>query len=62
MTITTTDHSPHKARLSSIARRQRGTRVRDAVFAACIALTAAVSIVTVSTASHVASAARVQQR
>ena len=42
-------------RLATIADRQRKTRVRDALFAACVALVAAVSIITVSTASHAAS-------
>jgi len=33
-------------RLSSIATRQRSTRVRDALFTLCVAATALVSIVT----------------
>jgi len=41
-------------RLETIANRQSKTRIRDAFFAACVALAAAVSIVTVSTASHAA--------
>ena len=48
-------------RLDNIATRQTKTRIRDAFFAACIALTATVSIVTVQTASHVASS-QVAQR
>jgi hypothetical protein len=42
-------------RLDNIAARQGKTRVRDAFFAACVALVAAISITTVSTASHAAS-------
>ena len=42
-------------RLESIATRQSQTRVRDFFFAACVAFAAAVSIVTVKTASHAAS-------
>ena len=49
-------------RLENIAARQTKTRVRDAFFAACVALAAAVSITTVSTASHAASSAEVAQR
>lgn len=48
-------------RLHTIATRQSKSRVRDAFFAACVALAATVSVVTVSTASHVASA-QVAQR
>lgn len=48
-------------RLDTIATRQSKNRVRDAFFAACVALAATVSVVTVSTASHVASA-QVAQR
>ena len=49
-------------RLETIATRQQGTRLRDAFFAACVALAAAVSITTVSTASHAASTSHVAQR
>jgi len=51
-------------RLDSIATRQSQTRIRDIFFAACVALAAAVSVVTVSTASHAAStrSAQVAQR
>jgi hypothetical protein len=49
-------------RLTIIADRQSKTRLRDALFAACVALTAAVSIITVSTASHAASSAQISQR
>ena len=49
-------------RLDNIATRQSKTRLRDAFFAACVALAAAVSIVTVSTASHAASTSEVAQR
>jgi len=43
--------------LDNIASRQSKTRIRDAFFAMCVALAAAVSITTVSTASHAASTA-----
>ena len=49
-------------RLDTIATRQTKTRIRDAFFAACVALAATVSIVTVQTASHVASSSQVAQR
>lgn len=49
-------------RLENIATRQSKTRLRDAFFAACVALAAAVSIVTVSTASHAASTSEVAKR
>jgi hypothetical protein len=49
-------------RLQNIARRQSQTRLRDAFFAACVALAAAVSIVTVSTASHAASTSELARR
>jgi hypothetical protein len=42
-------------RLDSIATRQRNNVVRDALFAACVVLATAVSLVSVSTASHAAS-------
>jgi uncharacterized membrane protein SirB2 len=41
-------------RLETIATRQSKNRVRDAFFAACVALAAALSIATVSAASHAA--------
>jgi hypothetical protein len=46
---------PNTNRLTTIANRQRKTRVRDAVFALCIAAAAVVSLTTVSTACHAAS-------
>jgi hypothetical protein len=49
-------------RLENIATRQSKTRLRDAFFAACVALAAAISITTVSTASHVASTSELAQR
>jgi hypothetical protein len=49
-------------RLETIATRQSKNRVLDALFAACVALAAVVSITTVNTASHVASSAQVAQR
>lgn len=53
MLTTTTSHP--STRLETIATRQSKNRVRDAFFAACVALAAAISIITVSTASHAAS-------
>jgi hypothetical protein len=41
--------------LDNIASRQRKSRVRDAIFAAFVALGAVVSISTVSTVAHAAS-------
>ena len=41
-------------RLETIATSQSKNRVRDAFFAACVALAAALPIATVSTASHAA--------
>ena len=51
-------------RLDTIAARQSQTRVRDVFFAACVALAAMVSVVSVTTASHAASthSARVADR
>ena len=48
-------------RLSTIAARN-SNRVRDAFFAACVALAATVSFVTVTTTAHVASAQPAQQQ
>jgi hypothetical protein len=56
MTTTTETH------LTAITNRHSHRGLRDALFAACIALAAAVSITTVSTASHVASTSQVVQR
>ena len=47
-------------RLDTIATRQSKNRVRDFFFAACVAFAAAVSIITVQTASHAASAQSAQ--
>jgi hypothetical protein len=41
-------------RLSNIATRQRTTRVRDALFALCVACAAVVSVTAISTACHAA--------
>jgi hypothetical protein len=41
-------------RLATIANRQKSTRVRDAIFAACVALAAFVAVTSVSTAAHAA--------
>jgi hypothetical protein len=49
-------------RLSTIVTRQEKTRVRDAFFALCIAVVAAISVTTLTTATHVASTAHVPQR
>ena len=48
-------------RLSTIASRN-SNRVRDAFFAACVALAATVSFVTVTTTAHVASAQPASQQ
>ena len=48
-------------RLENIATRQSQTRVRDMFFALCVALAAAVSISTVSAASHAASTVKLAQ-
>ena len=49
-------------RLSTIATRQQKSRIGDVFFALCIALVAALSVATITTASHVASTAHVAQR
>ncbi|HEY3801464.1 MAG TPA: hypothetical protein VGL61_02620 [Kofleriaceae bacterium] len=49
-------------RLDNIATRQRKTRVRDLVFAACVALATVVSITSVSTACDAATPTHVAQR
>lgn len=41
-------------RLDTIATRQRSSRLRDAVFAACLALAAVVSLTSVGTAANAA--------
>lgn len=41
-------------RLDSIATRQRGTRVRDAMFALFVAIAAVATVTTVTTACHAA--------
>jgi hypothetical protein len=43
--------------LENIATRQRKSALRDAFFAACVALAAVVSLTTVSAACHAASSA-----
>ena len=50
-----TNTKTNSTRLETIATRQSKTRVRDAFFAACVTLAAALSIVAVSTATHAAS-------
>jgi hypothetical protein len=47
-------------RLSNIATRQRKSFVRDLVFTACVALAAAVSITSVSTACQAATTSSAQ--
>src|SRR5690606_40777984 len=59
MTTTTLQTSN---RLSTIATRQRKNRIRDAFFAACVALAASLAIITVSTATHAASTSQLTQR
>lgn len=49
-------------RLDTIVTRQRNSRVRDALFAVCITLAAAVGIASVNAASHAASTSQVAQR
>jgi hypothetical protein len=49
-------------RLATIATRQRSTRVRDAFFAACVALAAVVSVTTLSAACDAASVAQSSHR
>ena len=49
-------------RLATIATRQKGTRLRDAIFAACVAIAATVAITTVSTACDAATPSRVASR
>jgi hypothetical protein len=55
---TTTMTSP---RLATIVSRHKQSWLRDVLFTACVVLTAAVSIATVSTASHAASSQLVQR-
>jgi hypothetical protein len=55
---TTTMTSP---RLATIVLRHKQTWARDVLFAVCVMLTTAVSIATVSTASHAASSRLVQR-
>ena len=49
-------------RLSNIEIRQRNTRARDLLFAACVALAAVVSITSVPTACDAATPTHVAQR
>ena len=49
-------------RLDSIATRKRKSVVRDALFTACVVLATAVSLVSVSTASHAASTSQLANR
>ena len=49
-------------RLTSIATRQKSTRVRDLFFAACVALAALVSVTTVASAADAATPAHVSHR
>ncbi len=54
--MTTNNH------LASITARHRTSRLRDAVFAACVTLAAIVSITSVSTAARAATPTHVAQR
>jgi len=49
-------------RLSSIATRQRSTRLRDAFFAACVALATIASVTTVASAADAATPAHLSHR
>jgi hypothetical protein len=48
--------------LETIATRQRGTRIRDAIFAAFVALAAVIAVTAVSTAADAATPAHVASR
>ena len=48
-------------RLVTIANRQKSTRLRDALFAVCVAVAAIVAITTVSTAADAATPAAIQR-
>jgi hypothetical protein len=48
--------------LTTIATRQRSSRLRDAFFAACVMLAAAVSVTALSTACDAASVAQSARR
>lgn len=61
-TTNTTNTRTAPTRLETIAHRHSKNRVRDALFAVCVALATVVSISTVSTASHAASTSQVVQR
>jgi len=54
--MTTNNH------LASIAARQRTSRLRDAVFAVCVALAAVIGVTSVSTAAQAATPTHVAQR
>lgn len=54
--MTTSNH------LSTIVTRQKGTRLRDAFFAVCVALAAVVAVTTVSTACDAATPTHVAHR
>jgi len=54
--MTTNNH------LASISTRNRGSRVRDAFFAACVALAAAFAVTTVSAAADAATPSHVSHR
>jgi hypothetical protein len=57
--MTTTTRS--SGRLETIATRQRKNRLRDAMFAVCVTIVTALSIATVSAASHAARTSIVQR-
>jgi hypothetical protein len=56
------NHMTTNNRLASISIRNRGTRVRDAFFAACVALAAAFAVTTVSAAADAATPSHVSHR
>jgi hypothetical protein len=56
MTMTTNNH------LASISTRNRSTRLRDAFFAACVAVAAVLAVTTVSAAADAATPSHVSHR
>jgi hypothetical protein len=56
MTMSTNNH------LASISTRNRSTRLRDAFFAACVAIAAVMAVTTVSAAADAATPSHVSHR
>ena len=56
MTMSTNNH------LASISTRNRSTRLRDAFFAACVAIAAVIAVTTVSAAADAATPSHVSHR